>query len=380
VGGTSAGQPSGPGATLPARETLAERFRGTISNTFDQTLTGVLNDANRGVFDDPAISAQIASLKQRILAGKNAANPPGSSAAGQAVSGAGALGAPTPGQLSGGGPTSTGANAAPTSSPSDDSAQLLQLQLAQAQHRLAAVSQSLQGNYPAAAQLPSALTGGFDFENYRPRTKEDAKAFAQRMAIDVTEGSAQLEVTAAQLEIAKHAAQNTPGPQANNAVRQLQAQFDQQQNLVLAMADVVDRISGGAISKVQGSAPDAATVDMQDAGLAGGATSATDAAKLDKLDAIVNQQTTTGHSADLAFVQHQMSQFLTNWILKQNDEWDKQQQKQDDDDREKAQDERIQDQARNDSLTRKQLADNAAADSRARHDQDEQLARQHSAS
>jgi len=175
--------------------------------------------------------------------------------------------------------------------------QLMELDVQQAQARQSKVHASLTQRFSSGAQLPSALTGQLDYHTFRPRTRADADAFAQRMAIDVTDGAAALEVTATKLQLAKADAALKPADAAASAaVAALVTQYDSQQARVLDMVQVVDAQTGGSISKdTPPSAPDRVMAAVSAAAVASNADPSTIATTIDKLsrmDNIVGQEAT----------------------------------------------------------------------------------------
>lgn len=213
----AAGAPGRPNAS----QALRQRFDGVFHETFNQNMATVFERGAAGAFDDPTIALAEQAALQRLRAATQSGM--------------------------------RGADAAPGSAPTPDrSAQLAarrelnEVRIEQSEARLHNVSNSLEAEFPKAAQLPSASTGSWDPATFVPRSAEEAEAFAQRMVIDATEGAARLEIVQTQLDAAKFEAANGSGSPAE--VAKLQAAYDRQRAYVDKLAAIVDGQTGGMVS------------------------------------------------------------------------------------------------------------------------------------
>lgn len=112
--------------------------------------------------------------------------------------------------------------------------------------RLGQVSGSLRDRYDGAAMLPSASTGEIDPSTFVPANAEEAAAFAERMAVDVIEAAARLQLVDDELGLARaRRAAKVEG--ADEQVRELVVVQARQRAYVDELARVIDELSGGTV-------------------------------------------------------------------------------------------------------------------------------------
>jgi hypothetical protein len=235
-----------------------------FATTFNKNLATVFERSAVGEFDDPQLAlaqqAALARLRQAQQGGAAGTpapiedpNAPRGARGGPVVPGGVTIPADPnasnganagPGELDvGGGVSGTGTD------PAADARELLEVRVRQGEARLGNVSHKLRAEYPQAASLASASTGTWDPATYQPRSREEATAFGQRMVIDTTEAAARLELISAQVELARHDAQQGV-PQASERLDALERDFARQQAYVDKLATIVDDASDGGISDV----------------------------------------------------------------------------------------------------------------------------------
>lgn len=222
------GQTPGSGS-VPGGASLLRAF----NTSFQRTAATVFDIAAGGGFDDEVLARKEANLLDRL---RGAASQFG----GDVLGGGGS-----------GGPTVVGgSHAAPVVSVNDFNAtarELLDVRLEQSKARVAKVGQQLAARYPAAASIPN----GYNPTTYIPKSEDDARAFAERIAVDLTTGAAELEVVKSNLDIARFEAENRGvNPATDAKVAALQAQYDRQIAAVDSLAVAVDKVTGGAVSDV----------------------------------------------------------------------------------------------------------------------------------
>jgi hypothetical protein len=251
------GQPTTSGAnTAPAPSAASQlqaRFGSVFQSTFSSSMATVFARGANGEFDDPTIALQEAAATQRLRAAQELASAGGSGAT-----------------------TTTGASAAPTATGSDAAQaatmdvsaaaqrEVYALREKQSEARLSNISSSLAREFPKGAELTSASTGTWDPATFKPRTRAEVEAFAQRMVIDATEAAARLDIVTNQLDAAKFDAAHGGGAAATTKVAQLQAAYDRQRTYVDKLAKIVDDQSGGEVSDAGQDAIDGNT--MRDGG------------------------------------------------------------------------------------------------------------------
>jgi hypothetical protein len=232
---TTSGTSSVPGAPNAAAQ-LQNRFGSVFQSTFSSSMATVFARGANGDFDDPTIALQEAAATQRLRAAQQAGT---SSTSPATTTGASA------------GPTTTGSDAAPAATMDVSAAaqrEVFSLREKQSEARLGNISTSLAREFPKAAQLASASTGTWDPATFKPRTRAEVEAFAQRMVIDATEAAARLDVVTTQLDAAKFDAAHGGGAAATSKVAELQASYDRQRAYVDKLAKIVDEQSGGQVS------------------------------------------------------------------------------------------------------------------------------------
>lgn len=287
----------------PARSSgesaTTHQYAPLIRQTFVQTVTDVLQRAQHGAYDDPAVTAEIQRLRAKIRAA-SATQPPEAT--------------PPPARS---GSDTGGAHAAPTiadthgSSVAADARQLAVLEQQQAQTRLARVRQTLSARFTRGASIASALDGGLDVSTFRPASKEQAAAYAERLAMDMTEGAAQLEVTASQLQLARIDAASNPA--RHHDVTVLEQQYAREQAALLTIAAEVDRQSGGSVGQTirVGAAASASLVaEARRAGM-----DEQTVHQLATLDSLARDEAATGNSQSVNALQSRLNTTIMNWFF-----------------------------------------------------------------
>jgi hypothetical protein len=328
---------TGAGATLPRH--LTPLFQ----QSFTASMSTVLDEAMQGRYEDQDLLAQAQMLRDKL-------------AAHQAVSGT---------ELIGGGPSAVagpgaGAHAAPGAS--SDQRALLENYAAQAQTRLARVSASL-GRFKAGHTLPSAASGQLDIHHFQPRNEAEAGAFAERLAIDLTEGAAQLEVLATQLDVARFDAANGTGVGADAKVADLEQQVATQQAYVIDVAGVVDSVSGNVVSNTQVAYNSAAGKGASEA-LRDGA-SLHDVETIRRAAAMADQEATTGNSSLVNNMRAALSSVVVE-MMREQSERDKEREAEADRAAERKADEQY---AENKAIEHRNDLDRSTAMAQQRHDQ-----------
>lgn len=232
---TTAATPTGAGT---------RSYGNVVESNFRRNLDTIFERGDAGEFDDPAAALREQAALARLRGGTFAATA--------VIPGAGELGVTV---------TTSGATG------DDAIAAERELYAAQAEKsasRLANISGKLRAEYPLAASLASASTGTWDPATFRPKSREQAKAFAQRMAIDTAEAAARLDVLKAQLDGARLDAQSGASPEAQAQVEQLGAALDRQFDYVAKLAGIVDRASSGSLGDAGDDALRGGTLRMPD--------------------------------------------------------------------------------------------------------------------
>lgn len=247
TGSPPATAPAGRGATTrvitpyDAAAHVRTTFAPLFTDTFTSSMSSVLADAASGAFDDAKLAGEAEQLTRRLQQY-------------QAGEGAAAVGVTAGGPTSGVG-TARGANAAPTPGTVDptgpsgaayvaDQRRLLAVNQQQAEHRRQRVAESLPARFTTGAQLPSTLSGGLDPRTFRPANEQQAKALAERLAMDLTIGAAELEVLGTRLDVARFDATHAGGGAAQAAVGALEQQYAARQKALLELARIVDATTG----------------------------------------------------------------------------------------------------------------------------------------
>ena len=321
----------------------ANAYAPVIRQTFVQTVTDVMQRAQHGAYDDPDVAAEIKRLRAKILA-SSAPNSPGltpSPGSGAHAGPVDPLGGP-PGTVDGSADAG-GARAAPPMTDSAggavsaDARRLAILEQQQAQTRLERVRATLHARFTHGATMASALDGGLDIASFRPASKAQAAAFAERLAIDLTEGAAQLEVTASQLQLARIDAASDPSRRP--AVAELEQRFAREQSLLVRIAAEVDQRSGGSVQQSirAGSAPlSALASEARRAGM-----DEQTVRELGTLDSMAREEAATGNSQSVNALQSRLNSTIMNWFMQreaQRDEMRREEQRRQDEqyDRDKA--------------------------------------------
>lgn len=122
------------------------------------------------------------------------------------------------------------------------------LTIEHAKARLDALSTKLPARFALAAELPTATDGSWNPEDFRPRTRAEAEAFAQRMVVDVTMATARLEYLDAMRESVQFEATTLGSSAARTTLAQLDAEITAQQSIVDRIAMIVDTSSDGTLT------------------------------------------------------------------------------------------------------------------------------------
>ncbi len=245
-------QPGGPNAA----QSIQDRFGGTFSNTFTNTMATVYERGLAGEFDDRTLALEEQAALQRLRIAQQQAG----------VKPVGTDGVPGSGGVSGGGPVEGGGDAAPdgvggegpagganaaheaTKVVVEQQRELYAVRVRQSEARLANISVSLKQDFPLAEQLVSASTGTWDPATFVPQSEEQAAAFAQRLVIDATEAAARLEIVKTQLDAARFELEQGGGAEVAKLVTELEAAYDRQKTYVEKLATIVDQQSGGMMT------------------------------------------------------------------------------------------------------------------------------------
>ena len=313
---------TGTGSPLGASDTASElqrMFAPRFQQTFTTSMSTVLTDALQGRFDDPTLTAETETLVQRL--GRQAS-------IGQSQLGAPGLRAPVRDAIMGGGPAASagggGAHAAPDAAAATgvagvaataDERRLLEIYSQQAEGRLSRVSASLHGRLGQGAAMPSAASGQLDIHNFKPQNEQQAAAFAERLAIDLTEGAARLDVVGTKLELARFDAQ-AGSTQAAALVVSLEREYDAQQAFVIDVATVVDGASGNSIAKTAASTPDSVELSRVADTAAREGVERDDAELLSGAYSFAAEEDLTGNSQLVNNLRQDLSTVLINWMAK----------------------------------------------------------------
>jgi hypothetical protein len=114
--------------------------------------------------------------------------------------------------------------------------------------RLGEVAAKLDAEYPLADVLQPASTGTWDPATFQPRSEGEARAFAQRMAIDMTEAAARLDVVKNELDAARLDAQATPNAASQAKVKELTQSASRQMQYLAKLSSIVDNASEGSVA------------------------------------------------------------------------------------------------------------------------------------
>ncbi len=249
---------------------LNQHLAPIFQNRFDASINDVFVQAARGGFDNADLAEEASRIRARLDAARETrtqaghpAAPSGGDQAGGALGGPAPSPAP-PADLGG----SVGAHAGPAPSPAQpgndvagvDSARaaderaLLDVTARQAQWRRDRVAESLPARFTAGSALRTTLDGHVDPRDLRPHDAAEATAIAERLAMDLAIGAADLELIATKLDLARHDAAHAPSAATNAAVAGLEQAMDRQQSVVVNLAEAVDSIAGGSITDSDGGA------------------------------------------------------------------------------------------------------------------------------
>ncbi|MCW2972794.1 MAG: hypothetical protein JWN72_1067 [Thermoleophilia bacterium] len=227
------GQEPGDATRASSANALTSKLNSLFTNTFQSNLQTVFTRGAAGEFDDAKLTLAEQAAMTKLELARRAPAP---------IATDGADAAPDT-EVTGGG--ATGADSAAAVSAERD---VYQVRVAQSEARLQNISTKLRAEYPEAAALASASTGTWDPAAYRPKTKADVTAFAQRMVIDATEGAARLDIVKNELDAARLEAKSAPSTAATALVTKLEADFKRQQDYVKKLATIVDSASNGLVS------------------------------------------------------------------------------------------------------------------------------------
>lgn len=232
----------------------------------------------------------------------------------------------------------------------DQRRELVDQRLATSVSRLMDVAAKLDEEYPLAEVLAPASTGTWDPATFRPRNEAEAQAFAQRMAIDMTEAAARLDIVKNELDGARLDAQASNTGAARAKVQELTQDVSRQMEYLSKLASIVDGASEGSVADVGAEALSGSTLrasadvstrelarEMQSMGF--------DSAEIERMlgagEVSVEEQKAPGGSSRLRQIDQKMGQkFVANFLLNM---WDDSAKTRRDDDRAREQRQAIRD-------------------------------------
>lgn len=243
TGGSRADGTQGP-TTATTMGAGGGSYGRVVERDYRRNLDTIFERGDAGEFDDPAAALREQAALARLRGGTFAATAviPGAGTVDVAVTAGGATGA--------------AAIAAER--------ELYAAQAEKSASRLANISGKLRAEYPLAASLDSASTGTWDPATFRPSSRQEAKAFAQRMAIDTAEAAARLDVLKAQVDGARLDLQATGSPEARAQLDELTGALERQLDYVAKLAGIVDDASHGSFTAAGEDALDGRTLRVAD--------------------------------------------------------------------------------------------------------------------
>jgi len=242
VGGSPTPRATGlPLAGTGGASTPNGRIGTIFDTTFKATFSDVTSQAVNGAWDDPTLRLEETAAVARLAAARAQLESATTTApaAGNLVPGGGGANAA---------PTVNGSAAAGAGQFISEQRGVLAIHVRQSTSRLDKISHDMSVKYPEAAKLASASTGTWDPEAFVPQDEAQAHAFAQRMAVDVVESSARLELIQTQLEAATFEARTTGSPEAKALTASLQGDMERQLAYVEKLARIVQSGSNGKLA------------------------------------------------------------------------------------------------------------------------------------
>lgn len=285
--GTKRSEQQSPAPTMGLNKSLKDSFQ----KNFTEFLTSGVNME----FEDPALIARAqelevkrVSLAEQLRAAQAAADEPNAPAATvrpkpgqQSAMGGGALGAPSVSNLE--------RVASLMKEKRETEHEQLEVLKQAAEVRLAKVSQSLSSRMTAGASMASLRSGNIDLATAHPKSEAEAKAFGERLVIDMAEGAAELDLVNAQLEIAVVEDKTRSTEQTRTNVRTLADRAAATKQQLVQLIKVYERQAGGDAEALRSGSVDRAGFEDEIVALQGAVMEEADTGNSKTLNSLKDQ-------------------------------------------------------------------------------------------